>query len=315
MELDLEQLNELIAVVDSGSVSAAARQLGVPRSTLSRRLTELEAALEVRLLHRKSRSLALTEAGELLVSRARTLLDEAQETWRAVKNLAASPSGPLRLSVPPDPVFNHLLVSFAKAYPEIDLTAFATSRQVDMVSERIDVAVRYGNISDDSLIARRLWTVTSSLFAAPAYLEHRGHPKSSANLRDHDCILSVDVNVHPIRTWRRRDGGKVVVRQRFSFNDMFGLLYAAVDALGIAMLPHPVAEPYVKSGQLEPVLAEEMGFPLLCNLIYPDRQFVLPQVRTFIDYALAYYRSERDAAQSAFPPVQRASTADTLMQG
>lgn len=307
MEVRLDRLRELVVIVESGSISAAARKLQLPRSTVSRRLTALEESFGVRLVHRKSRSLRLTHAGEILVSRARHLLDEAEETWRAVKQFGDRPSGRLSVSIPPDPIFNHLFIAFATAFPDIELVVFASGRAADLFTERVDVAFRYGPIRDERLIARRLWSVPSELVASPDYLQRHGRPQHPDDLKTHEGILRTGPEMFPQRTWPMYDGGTVSVGGRLAFNDVMAMLYAAVRGLGIALLPAPLSERYLRSGQLETVLPKVVGRPVPCNIVYPERRFVLPQVRALIDFAISYYTDDTTkdvGVWSVFPPVE-----------
>ncbi|MEN0060649.1 MAG: LysR family transcriptional regulator [Myxococcota bacterium] len=318
MEVSLDRLRELVTVVDAGSISAAARRLKLPRSTLSRRLTSLEQSFGVRLVHRKSRSLRLTQAGVILVGRARHLLDEAEETWRAVRQFGDRPSGRLGLSTPPDAIFNQLLVNFAEAHPDVELLVFASGRSVDVFAERVDLAIRYGAITDERLIARRLWSIPTQLVASPSYLQRHGRPHQLADLAHHQGILRTGPDLYPEPFWPLVEGGTIAIQGRVAFNDVHAMLYAAVQGLGIALLPVPLAERYLRSRQLEPVLPLEVGRPIPCSFVYPDHRFVLPQVRAFIDYAISYYADDSSGQVGPWwvaPPLAPADDSNGLATG
>lgn len=302
-----DYLVEFVAVVDAGSISAAARNLGMPRATLSRRLTALEQDLKVKLLRRETRQIGLTYAGEVLVARARALVDAADEAWHAVQQVQSQPSGRMRLSLPPTVMFSDLLIRFGRAYPGVELHVVGTPMVVDLVAEGVDVALRAGPIRTDGLIARRLWSDDYRLAAAPTYLEARGRPATPDDLIDHDCVVGFSAGWQPNLSFPLRNGGQVSIRSRFICYDPFTQLAAALDAYGIAFLPVDMLKSYVEDGHLEWVLPELVGVDKPTSLVFPDREFLPPQVRAFIDFTVDYYKDGPYAgghrvAPRLFPP-------------
>lgn len=285
-----DRLQEFIAICDEGSVSSAARALGLPRATLSRRLAELERDLGVRLTHRGTRRMVLTPAGEALYQRARRVVADTEAAWAAVRHLDDVPRGPLRVSVPDaNAATSALFVDFALDHPEVKLEVSATSRHVDLVAEGIDVAVRFGPVSDPSLISRRLWTTRTMAVASPAYLEAHGEPETPQELARHDCIVGFAGETSPSPTWPLLDGSHVTVNARFASSGIGLRIEAARRGLGIALLPRGAIGADLQRGTLRPVLPDVVGSESPASLVFVDREFLPAQVRLFIDRAVAFY--------------------------
>ena len=285
-----DRLFEFMSVVDEGSISAAARAIGLPRATLSRRMSGLEAELGVRLLHRGTRRLVLTPAGEELYGRARRVVADTEAAWAAVRQLDDVPRGPLRVSVPDlRAATSELFIDFARDYPEVRLEVSASSRHVDLLAEGIDVAVRFGPIDDPSLIARRIWTSRTLAVAAPSYLKARGEPRVADDLAAHDCIVGFGGAATPLHKWPTRDGGTVAVHMRFASAGLGLRIDAALQGLGIALLPEDPIRHHLAEGRLRAVLTDIIGAESPANLVFVDREFVPAQVRVFIERAAAYF--------------------------
>ncbi|MEM6927817.1 MAG: LysR family transcriptional regulator [Myxococcota bacterium] len=286
----MDHLVEFVSVVDAGSISAAARSLGMPRATLSRRLTALEQDLRVKLVHRDSRKLTLTHAGELLVDRARKLVASADEAWAAVRQAQEGPSGRLRLSLPPTVLFSDLLVAFRRSHPDVELQVVGTPRVLDLVAEGIDVALRSGPILADGLIARLLWSEQQSLVASPDYLAAHGRPTGVEQLGRHEFVVGFEEGWKPTLTMPLRAGGTVLVKSGFVCHDPLTHLVAVLESQGLALLPTRLTAPYVDSGQLERVLVDAVGMDKPTSLVFPDRELLPSQVRAFIDFTVAFYQ-------------------------
>ncbi|MEM9068943.1 MAG: LysR family transcriptional regulator [Myxococcota bacterium] len=286
--LHVDRLIELLAVAKTGSIAAAAEHVGTTRSTLSRRLSTLEDEIGTKLLHRGPRSIRLTLAGEILVERARTISAEAEEAWEAVRQLTAAAAGPLRVSTPPAGVFQELLVGFAAHHPKVHLWVVASHRHVDLHEEKIDVAIRFGTIDNESLVARHLVTTRSSLVASPAYLNAMGQPREAADLAAHRCVVNYGQSGLPRPAWPLWAGGRVAIEPHFACQGIVVGLHAAAAGVGIALLPERLTAPYRAKNLLVPVLREEVGMDLVGRLVYTDRRHQLPVVRAFIDYAIDF---------------------------
>lgn len=285
----LDRLEELVAIVDAGSISGAARALGLPRTTLSRRLSGLEEELGVRLMHRETRRLVLTSEGETLVGRARCLVEDAEAAWAAVERHDDAPRGRLRVSFPPTLMFHELLLGFAEAFPEVDLEVSASARHVDLLNERVDVALRFGTVGEPGLIARRLFTDELSAVAAPRYLDRHGRPELADELVRHRCILGYATGWRRETAWPLIDGGRTAVSGRFVSDELPIRLDAGLRALGIVLLPEPVTRPYIAKAQLEFVLRGVVGASTGASLVFPERDYMPPQVRAFIDHTVTFY--------------------------
>ncbi len=284
-------LHEFVRIVDEGSVSGAARALGVPRASLSRRLSALEGRLGVRLLHRTTRSQSLTRAGDELYDRARRIVAAAHEAEEAVRRVDEVPRGLLRVSLPPSfgsrgNVGRRLLMDFLDLHPEVQLEAIATSRHVDLVGEGFDVALRAGTLRDPTLFARRLWRNWAIAVASPAYLERRGAPQRPEELIEHSCLIGFEEGERPQRSWPLRDGGRVPVRGRLASNELTVRFEAALGGHGIALVPELLARGHLEAGRLVEVLPQHVGIYEGLSLVYADREFLEPKVRAFVDHAV-----------------------------
>ncbi|MFT4703601.1 MAG: DNA-binding transcriptional LysR family regulator [Bradymonadia bacterium] len=286
-----DRLVEFVTIVDAGSISGAARELGLPRTTVSRRIKRLEEELDVRLLHRETRRLALTHAGELLLERARCVVEDTAAAWRAVAQADDEPRGRLRVSLPPATLHHGLIFGFVDAYPQVDLELASSTRHVDLLADRVDVALRFGGTLDPGLIARRLATDRSSAVAAPQYLAREGRPRDVTDLVGHRCLLTFARDWRRAERWPLRDGGTVMVAGGLVSDEVPLRLQAALRGLGIALLPDSLTKPYRDSGQLEFVCPDELGVTTSASIVFPERKFVPLQVRAFIDYAVAFYAS------------------------
>src|SRR5262245_45798981 len=177
-------------VVQAGSFTAAARELSMPKSTVSRKVSELEERLQSRLLQRTTRKLSLTDVGRTYYEYCSRIAGEAEDAERAVSNLQATPRGLLRVTAGINSTYLAPIVSdFLRRYPEVQLELFCTGRTVDLVEERFDLGIRAGALADSTLIARILGHVSWFFVATGAYLKKRGRPRSPQELAQHDCLL------------------------------------------------------------------------------------------------------------------------------
>ncbi|MEL6346935.1 MAG: LysR family transcriptional regulator [Myxococcota bacterium] len=313
----VDRFIEFLAVADAGSVSAAARELGIPRATLSRRLSALEDALQVRLIHRETRQIGLTEAGALLAERARVVVSSAEEALRAVQATQARPAGLLRVSTPPAYLFTELLLGFAKAHLDVELQVVGTPTLVDLVADRVDVALRAGEVRQAGLVVRRLWNDRTSLVAAPRYLETRAPLTDAQQLKKHTCILGFESDWQPRRGWPLRTGGRVPVNSALTAHDVMVHLSGALAGYGIALLPESITAPYVKKGELVRVLTDQIGGNLRMSIVFTDRKYMPANVRAFIDYTVAFYEADPfpDGLRTAawlMPPTGAVGAPDTV---
>src|SRR5258707_1260378 len=188
--LDLDVLVVFGGVAPNGSFTTAAAGLGMPKSTVSRKVTELETRLKARLLNRTTRKVGLTDVGRTYYDYCARIVGEIEDAERAVSNLQEVPRGVLRLTTGPNVAFlGPILNDYMLRYPEVRIEMFCTSRPVDLIEERFDVALRAGALSDSTLVARSLGPVRWFLVGTPAYLKKRGRPRSVEDLKQHACIM------------------------------------------------------------------------------------------------------------------------------
>jgi DNA-binding transcriptional LysR family regulator len=239
--MDLNHVSVFIRVVELESFTAAANQLGLPKSSVSRTVTRLEEELGVRLLQRTTRKLHLTEAGHAYYERARLALSGLEEAASAASNLSAEPRGIVRVTAPGDlGVLNmaELVTRFIRKYPLVHIELSLTSRVVDLVSEGIDLALRAGKLRDSTLVARRVGSDSLAIFAAASYLRRHGKPKSFADLVNHECVLFHGKNAKA--EWRLTGPAgeeRVTVHGPVSVDDMSFAVQAVSAGLGIGLLP------------------------------------------------------------------------------
>lgn len=294
-----EGFEEFVSIVDHGSVTQAAESLGLPRPTLSKRLARLEERLGVRLLHRTTRRMKLTEQGELLYERARRVVHAAREAEAAVQRVDDVPRGLLRVLVPPrvpETVFTQWLAEFLEAFPEVSLDVVGSDMRLDLVADGFDVALRSGEIRDTSLVSRTLVVNREIAVASPQYLERRGTPTTADALADHDCVVGYSGDNVPNPRWPLLDGGWVNVGGKLMTNHDGLRMEAAKRGVGIAMVIDRSAAELLGRKELVQVLPGIVGRRDDARLVYPDREFLDPKVRAFVDFIVSRVEANRNAA-------------------
>jgi DNA-binding transcriptional LysR family regulator len=283
--METAELVAFVKAVDCHSLSRAAAELGIPRATLSRRLARLEERLGARLLRRSTRSLALTDAGESFNRHARIALDAVSTAEASVRHVDDVVRGDLRVSVPPmlPESFRTLLCEFIERYPDVRLSVHCASRLVDLRRDGYDVALRASSEMEPGLIARTLSREPILGVASPAYLAARGVPGSLRDLARHRCLMGFARGELPQSHWGSGTAGKVHVEGAFSTNEIPLLRDAAVRGLGIAFVPLMLVHEDLRSGALVQVLPGKLRGEALLAVVYPERQFVPPAVRAFVD--------------------------------
>lgn len=284
-----------LGVVEHGSVSAAARALGVPRPTVSRRLAQLEAHLGVRLVHRGTRQMVVTHDGEALYQRVRPLLEALRDAERAVRQQDPRPSGVLRVSL--SPLMRHamapVLFAYRARYPQVHLEVVVDGRYVDLRRERFDVAVRGGVLPDSDLVQRVLLRSSAFPVASPDYLARAGTPSAPADLAHHACLLGFGQDGAPRRVWPLRGGGGVAVSGHWVTNDRMLLRGAAIAGQGIALLSEPNAREGLVRGALVPVLRDHVGVDISLHVVFTERALLAPRVRCFVDAVVQAFEREQ----------------------
>lgn len=287
--LDPSDLVLFARVADLGSLSRAAERLGLPKSTVSRRLATLEAALGERLLLRTTRRQALTEFGTLLLAHARQVVAEVDAVEALRERRQAAPSGRLRVSMPSD--LAHLLLAdtlaaFVVLYPEITLDIDLSARRVDLLGEGFDVAVRMGELDDDVLLAaRRLKVLSVGLYASPDYLAEQGVPQSPDDLERHRAVRLLGRSGEPAG-WVLTRGDvrwEGVPPGRVTANSPELLIRLARAGAGIAAVPDDLAAGHVRAGELRHVMADWSLPGQVASAVFPGRALMPPKTRVFVD--------------------------------
>jgi DNA-binding transcriptional LysR family regulator len=188
--MDLNEIGVFVRVVEHASFTAAAQSLGLPKSSVSRSVSRLEQSLGIRLLQRTTRRLQLTDAGRAYFEKARAALAELEQASADVVKLGSEPRGRVRLTIAPDMgLLAPIVTDYVRKYPKVHVEVVVTSRRLDLVEERIDLALRGGPLEDSSLVARRVGSTDLGLFASKQYLRRKGSPQTLADLIEHDCIV------------------------------------------------------------------------------------------------------------------------------
>lgn len=291
----LESMSVLLAVVDAGSLSAASRELGMPLATVSRRVSDLEAALKTRLLIRSTRRLTLTESGRGYVEACRRILQDVSEAERAAAGEYSAPRGELVVTAPV--VFGRVQVlpvlsEFLHAYPEVNVRLALGDRIVNLLEDHVDLALRIGELPDSGLVASNLGSVRRVLCASPKYLSRKGTPDRLADLAGHDCV-SFELFA-PGDFWRFQDHGTEVlipVHPRLTVSTAEAAIDAAVAGLGITCVLSYQVEAALRAGQLALTLETFEPRPLPVNFLYASQGRLPLKLRALLDFAIPRLRA------------------------
>ena len=296
MDIDPSDLLLFARIVERGSFSQAALRVGLPKSTVSRRIALLEAKLGERLLQRTTRKLVLTEFGASLLEHARKVVDEVEAAGALVQHRQAEPSGRLRISMPGDSAnfsMGMLVSAFMARYPAISLELDLSPRRVDLVAENFDLAIRMGDLPDDAkLAARRIAVSTLGLYASPAYTSLRGLPEHPDDLQQHDLLslprrasMSAWVLLRGKIRWERELPARLIA------NSPDLLLRMACTGVGIAASADQFARPYLQTGELVRVLPEWSFPPITAWAVFPGRRLMPAKTRAFLDMLESMYQA------------------------
>jgi DNA-binding transcriptional LysR family regulator len=285
----LEAMSIVLAVVEAGSLSAAARRLGTPLATVSRKVSELETHLRTRLLNRSSRRITLTEAGRSYVAACKRILEDVEEAERSAAGEYSAPKGDLTITAPI--VFGRLhvlpiVVEFLAAYREINVRIMLADRVANLLEDHVDLAVRIGELPDSSLVATRVGSIRRVVCGSPAYFTERGMPTSPGDLGTHDCITFEGL-MSP-RAWsfaRGKSDVSVAIHSRLSVNTAEAAIDAAIAGVGVTrVLSYQIADA-ARVGRLVVALQEFEPAPWPVNLIYAGQGRLPLKLRAFLDFA------------------------------
>jgi len=294
--LDLNHVHVFVEVVRANSFAAAARRLGMPANSVSRKIQELEAQVGSRLIHRSTRKLTLTAAGRTFFDRCAGPVSELAQAGQASVDETQLASGVIRVAAPAD--FFELfpiewVAQFLDAHPRVRVEFVLDDAKADLIGEGIDVALRAAHYVDDNLIAQKIVATHFDLVASPAYLVARGTPATIGALGDHDCLPQSN-RTGPV-TWRLigPDGDtEIEVSGRFRANTARAVLRAAVAGLGIALLPHPVTAPEMAAGRLVRVLPHYHRDGADFYAVCVSRRHIPRAVAAFIEFAVERLRAK-----------------------
>ena len=286
---DLPAMAVFAKVVESRGFSAAARQLGLTKSAVSKQVTRLETSLGARLLNRTTRALSLTEAGSAVYEHCARMVAAAEEAELAVHRLAAAPRGLLRVTA--SVTFGRLHVApaigdFLAAYPEVEVQLMLTDRMVDLADEGFDLAIRIADRLGDNLVARRLAPVRFVVSAAPDYLARHGTPRKPADLAQHNCLVFSQEGLGDSWRFQSRDGSeRIRVAGRYQVNSSEATRDSMLAGMGIAMAPIFTVGPDIRAGRLKVVLPRyRVVAPYdAVHAVYLPNRHLLPKMRAFID--------------------------------
>ncbi|MFO1067498.1 MAG: LysR family transcriptional regulator [Geminicoccaceae bacterium] len=288
----LTAVEVFVRIVETGSFTAAAEQLGLSRAAVSKQMLALEDRLGVRLLNRTTRRNSLTEAGQAFYERGRQILGDLDEAERAAGEAVSRARGTLRVNAPMTFGTMHLarfLPEYLAANPEVAVDMTFNDRVVDLFEEGYDVAVRIGRLADSSLMARRLAPVRLVACAAPAYLARRGEPRAPVELGLHDCLLYTYSASRDGWEFAGPDGtvSAVRIRGRVRANNGEALAAAAAAGLGIVMMPTFILSEHLASGRLVPILRGWTVPDRGLFAVWPQGRHLSAKVRSFVDFLAA----------------------------
>jgi DNA-binding transcriptional LysR family regulator len=300
MDVEPNDLLLFARIVEAGSFSSAAQRLDLPKSTVSRRIALLEASVGERLLQRTTRRLMLTEFGASLLEHARKVAEEVEAAGALAQHRQAEPSGKLRISMPQDfanIVMADMMPRFLERYPAVSLELDLSPRRVDLVAENFDIAIRMGDLPEDStLAARRVATQQFGLYAAPSYLAQRGLPEQPDDLLRHDllCVLSRAGGAVPWVLQRGKVRWEKALTARLTANSPQLLARIACSGAGIAASTDFIVAKHVARGQLVRVLPE-WDMPVATGwAVFPGRRLMPAKTRAFLDMLDEMFCKDRD---------------------
>jgi DNA-binding transcriptional LysR family regulator len=284
--MDLNEMLVFARVVQAGGFTAASAQLGMPKSSVSRKVSELEERLKSRLLQRTTRKLSLTDVGRTYYDYCARIVAEVEDAERAVNSLQAVPRGNLRVTAPANAAFLGPIVSdYLKRYPEVRLELSLTARSVDLVEEGYDLGIRAGTLADSTLIARSLGRVGWFLVATPAYLKKRGRPRSPEDLKKHDFLFfGAGLDSAVLRLENGDQSVQLAVAPRMAVSDNDVLRAVATAGLGIALLPEFMCVEDLRAHRLERVLRDWTAPPTPVHVVYPSTRHLSPKVKSFVEH-------------------------------
>jgi DNA-binding transcriptional LysR family regulator len=295
----LPDLNEALIfakVAEQGSFIAAARALALPKTTVSRKVQELERRLGVRLLNRTTRKLSLTEAGATYFEYSSRIAQDLADAESAVQQLEGSPRGWLRVTAPymfcPD-MLSGMIRDFRTLYPEVRVEFILSNDRLDLIADGIDIAIRTGSLPDSTLVARSLSKCGSFVYASNSYIERYGEPKTPADLQFHHVLAKPSERRSNRHIWQLRNGQRIedaIVHPVAIANDFFALRELLTSGQGLMLIDELSVQGEVQRGLLRRILPEWVGPDNELSVVFPGGGTVSPKVRAFLDFLIERFR-------------------------
>jgi len=284
-----EEIQTFVQIVKAATITAAAAHLGVAKSAVSRRLSELEKQLGVELFHRTTRKLVLTESGQGFYARCLQILNDLEEAEDSVNQAHHELSGELRVAAPLSFGVMHLgpaIIEFQKQYPNLNFDIDFNDRKIDLIQEGFDVGIRIAKLKDSSLIARKIARISTVVCASPGYIEEHGTPTTPDELIHHFCLTYSYMDNPHIWTFINKQGNKktVKVSKFIQANNGTFLNLTAVAGLGIVRQPTFISYESLAKGILVPILQDFSIAEVNAYAIYPPTRHLSQRVRRFIDF-------------------------------
>jgi DNA-binding transcriptional LysR family regulator len=299
----LDGVEAFLRVAERRGFRAAAADLGVTPSAVSQAVRALEARMGIALFTRTTRSVGLTEAGQQFLERARPAFQEIIAASNAASDLAAKPSGLLRLAVPRaivPVILRPLLASFCAAYPDVSVEIAASAELVDLAKEGFDAGIRLGELIASDMVAVRLTRPFRLIMvASPDYLARAGRLRMPSDLAAHACVR-IRRSDGVLANWRVQDGGHpidIAVSGPLIVHDYPSMVDAALSGAALAQVPQPIAQEHLKAGRLEEVLGKYAPSTLGVFLYFPDRKQLAPKLRAFIEHARAFAQPQQNVSE------------------
>ncbi|HEX8957168.1 MAG TPA: LysR family transcriptional regulator [Burkholderiaceae bacterium] len=286
----LQAMEVFMHVVDTGSFTRAADQMQLPKATVSTLIQTLEAALAVKLLNRTTRRISVTADGAAYYERCVRILSDVRDAEESLSRNRSSPQGRLRVDAGTS-ISRELIVpalpGFFERYPDIELELGCSDRQIDLIEENVDCAIRGGNLSDSSLIARRVGIIGFVTCATPAYLARYGRPTHPNDLERHRCVNFFSSKTGRIYPWDFSRGDERIELTPPSFiavNDANAYAAAGLAGLGILQISEASIAAYLDAGQFEVILADWQSDALPIHVVYPQNRHLSAKVRVFVEW-------------------------------
>lgn len=285
--MNLDGIDVFVKVVQAGSFSGAAKLLKMPVTTVSGKVAALEKRLGTTLIHRTTRKLSVTQAGEAFFQRCVKALDEIVAGESEIENVKSEPEGVLKITTVADvghTLLPPIIAGYLKKYPKMKVELILTSRIVDLVGEGVDLAIRIGKLKDSTMMSKQYRESKGSLWATPAYIKKYGMPSHPRDLKKHHFI-KFSSSFNPMKLTNGKETIEVIVDGRITVDDMQAVKAFTLQSEGIGMISNFLCEKEEASGKLIKVLPNwNWAFFFLLTFVYPPQRFVSPKVQSFIEW-------------------------------